>query len=74
MQRAQTPPPSFKQWFPWLVPTFVVANVAVFIITMYINDCPNRSLHPASCFASFLGRFSFQPLKQNPLLGPSTYT
>ncbi|GAU49257.1 hypothetical protein TSUD_87720 [Trifolium subterraneum] len=71
MQR-HTPPP-FKQWFPWLVPTFVVANVVLFIITMYINDCPKLSLHPASCFASFLGRFSFQPLKQNPLLGPSTY-
>ncbi|KHN30165.1 RHOMBOID-like protein 1 [Glycine soja] len=63
----------FKRWFPWLVPTFVVANIVVFIVTMYINDCPNHSFY-GSCVASFLGRFSFQPLKENPLLGPSSST
>ncbi|WJX45809.1 hypothetical protein P8452_32662 [Trifolium repens] len=69
MQRAHTPP-LFKQWFQWLVPTFVVANVVLFMV---INDYPKHSLHPASCFALFLGRFSFQPLKQNPIFGPSSY-
>ncbi|CAL0334096.1 unnamed protein product [Lupinus luteus] len=64
---------NFKRWFPWLVPSFVVANVALFVITMYKNNCPKHSI-PDSCFAPFLGRFSFQPLKQNPLLGPSSST
>ncbi|KAL2332139.1 hypothetical protein Fmac_019720 [Flemingia macrophylla] len=63
----------FKRWFPWLVPLFVVANIAVFIFTMYINDCPKHSFQ-GSCVASFLGRFSFQPLKENPLFGPSSPT
>ncbi|KAK7257813.1 hypothetical protein RIF29_32058 [Crotalaria pallida] len=66
---------AFKRWFPWLVPSFVVANVAVFVITMYENNCPQHSnSNRDSCFATFLGRFSFQPLKQNPLLGPSSFT
>ncbi|KAL1345320.1 RHOMBOID-like protein 1 [Arachis duranensis] len=63
----------FRRWIPWLVPCFVVANVVLFIITMYVNDCP-KHLFRGSCVASFLGRFSFQPLKENPLLGPSSYT
>jgi hypothetical protein len=61
----------FKNWVPWLVPLFVVANVAVFIAVMYVNDCPSNS---GSCVAPSLGRFSFQPLKENPLLGPSSST
>ncbi|KAI5413439.1 RHOMBOID-like protein 1 [Lathyrus oleraceus] len=63
----------FERWFPWLVPTFVFANVVVFIVTMYVNDCPKNSFN-GSCVASFLGRFSFQPLKENPLFGPSATT
>ncbi|CAA0836394.1 RHOMBOID-like 1 [Striga hermonthica] len=60
----------FKKWFPWLIPFFVAANVVMFVITMYVNNCPKNS---ASCFASgFLGRLSFQPFKENPLLGPSS--
>ncbi|CAI0539790.1 unnamed protein product [Linum tenue] len=60
----------FKQWFPWLVPLFVVANVVLFIMEMYVNNCPKRS---TNCIgAGFLGRFAFQPLKENPLLGPSS--
>ena len=60
-----------KKWFPWLIPLFVIANVVMFIITMYVNDCPKNS---DSCIADFLGRFSFQPMKENPLLGPSSHT
>ncbi|KAL8504691.1 hypothetical protein ACS0TY_016030 [Phlomoides rotata] len=59
----------FRRWFSWLIPTFVVANIVMFIITMYVNNCPKNSL---SCVAGFLGRFSFQPFKENPLLGPSS--
>ncbi|KAL5166313.1 RHOMBOID-like protein 1 [Glycine soja] len=61
----------FKEWFPWLIPFFVIANVIVFIITMYVNDC-SKTL--ATCIAPFLGRFSFQPFNENPLLGPSLIT
>ncbi|OMO97922.1 Plant lipid transfer protein/Par allergen [Corchorus olitorius] len=33
---------SETQWTSWLVPMFVVANIAVFIVVMYINDCPKH--------------------------------
>eukprot|EP00258_Populus_trichocarpa_P003408 XP_002304474.3 RHOMBOID-like protein 2 [Populus trichocarpa] len=64
-----------KQWTSWIIPMFVVANIAVFIVVMYVNDCPKKSLGiEGSCVAKFLGRFSFQPLKENPLFGPSAAT
>ncbi|CAK7335463.1 unnamed protein product [Dovyalis caffra] len=64
-----------KQWTSWLIPMFVVANIAVFIVVMYVNDCPKKILgSEGSCVAKFLGRFSFQPLKENPLFGPSSAT
>ncbi|GMH12271.1 hypothetical protein Nepgr_014112 [Nepenthes gracilis] len=61
----------FNPWFPWLVPSFVVANVALFVITMYVDNCPKNSL---SCFAGFSVRLFFQPVKENPLHGPSSTT
>ncbi|RAL52335.1 hypothetical protein DM860_007192 [Cuscuta australis] len=61
----------FRKWFPWLIPSFIIANVVMFVITMYLNDCPQNSV---SCVARFLGRFSFQPFRENPLLGPSSNT
>lgn len=61
----------FKKWVPWLIPGFVVANIVMFVITMYVNDCPKNSV---SCIADSLGRFAFQPFKENPLLGPSATT
>lgn len=61
----------FKLWFPWLVPAIVVANIVLFAISMFINNCPQNS---ANCSARFLGRFAFQPMKENPLLGPSSLT
>ncbi|EOA37577.1 hypothetical protein CARUB_v10011917mg [Capsella rubella] len=60
------------QWTSWLTPTIVVANVAVFIVVMFINDCPKTT--NGDCVAKFLRRFSFQPLRENPLLGPSSST
>lgn len=60
-----------KKWVSWLVPCFVIANIVMFIITMYVNNCPKNTV---SCVARFLGRFSFQPFKENPLLGPSSVT
>ncbi|CAD6252463.1 unnamed protein product [Miscanthus lutarioriparius] len=38
---------------------------------MYVNDCPS---HNSNCTAGFLGRFAFQPRRENPLLGPSYAT
>ncbi|KAF3333645.1 RHOMBOID-like protein 1 [Carex littledalei] len=74
----------FKRWFPWLVPLFVVANVALFVLTMYVNNCPKNESGLAKVegvtsssrciLRSELGRFSFQPIRQNPLLGPSSAT
>ncbi|PON66454.1 Peptidase S54, rhomboid [Trema orientale] len=66
---------SESQWTSWLVPMFVVFNIAMFIVVMYVNDCPkNNSGYQGSCVARFLGKFSFQPLKENPLLGASSST
>ncbi|MED6180435.1 Retinoblastoma-like protein 1 [Stylosanthes scabra] len=61
----------FMKWVSWLIPTIVIANVFVFIITMYVNNCPKNSY---SCIARILGRFSFEPFNENPLLGPSALT
>lgn len=62
----------FDKHFPWLVPLFVIANIGLFVLTMYINDCPR---HSSKCFATHsLGRFAFQSLKENPLLGPASST
>ncbi|KAI4351789.1 hypothetical protein L6164_006106 [Bauhinia variegata] len=66
---------SDTQWTSWLVPIFVVANIAVFIVAMYVNNCPKHNFgFPGDCVAKFLGRFSFQPLQENPLFGPSSST
>ncbi|GKU95322.1 hypothetical protein SLEP1_g8695 [Rubroshorea leprosula] len=66
---------SEKQWTSWLVPMFVVANVAMFIAVMYVNNCPKNNLgFEGDCVAKFLGRLSFEPLKENPLFGPSSST
>ncbi|XP_047327385.1 RHOMBOID-like protein 2 [Impatiens glandulifera] len=75
-------PPSYfldsteRQWTPWLVPMILVANISMFIVIMFVNDCPKNNLgfHGGECVATFLGRLSFQPLKENPLFGPSTST
>ena len=62
-------------WTSWLVPMFVAANCVVFIVAMYINDCPRKNPGvQGECVARFLGRFSFQPLSENPLFGPSSLT
>lgn len=62
-------------WTSWLVPAIVVANLAVFIAVMFVNDCPKKITGAnKACVARFLGRFSFQPLRENPLFGPSSST
>lgn len=62
-------------WTSWLVPFFVAVNVVVFVVAMYINNCPRKNVgFEGECVAKFLGRFSFQPLRENPLFGPSSST
>ena len=62
-------------WTSWLVPMFVVINLFVFLVAMDMNDCPNHSSgREGKCVAKVLGKFSFQPWKENPLLGPSSST
>ncbi|XP_051143168.1 RHOMBOID-like protein 3 [Andrographis paniculata] len=68
-----------RGWVSWLIPVFVVANVAVFLVVMYLNNCPKRIKESNiggsdKCVLRFLGRFSFQPLRENPLFGPSSST
>lgn len=53
----------------WVVSVFVIIHVGVFIATMLVNDCWTNS--HGDCALQALGRFSFQPLSENPLLGPS---
>ncbi|KAI5059240.1 hypothetical protein GOP47_0025559 [Adiantum capillus-veneris] len=66
-------PAERRQKIALLVPLLVVVNVVMFFITMYINNCPHNTVDD-KCIAKFLRRLSFQPLSENPLLGPSTYT
>jgi hypothetical protein len=54
-----------------LIPLIVLVNVVMFVITMYVNDCPKNTAD-GKCVAKFLHRFSFQPLNENPLFGPSS--
>ncbi|PKA46769.1 hypothetical protein AXF42_Ash015663 [Apostasia shenzhenica] len=69
------PAPPQESWLPWLVPSFAFANTMIFAYSMYINDCPARHPPGDTCvFFSSLGRFSFEPLSINPLLGPSSGT
>lgn len=75
---AEKPPPPqpqmslFKKHQLWVVPAFVGANIGLFIAVMGINNCPVNS---RDCIGEgFLGRFAFQSLKENPLLGPSGAT
>ncbi|XP_023000373.1 RHOMBOID-like protein 5 isoform X1 [Cucurbita maxima] len=73
------PPPSYyppppKPWFPWLVPLTFLANIAMFVFTLYENNCPAAIGGNRCLFYPELGRFSFQPFQENPLLGPSIST
>ncbi|KAK4795727.1 hypothetical protein SAY86_028053 [Trapa natans] len=70
-----------KRWTAWLVPMVVLAEIIFFVIVMFVNNCPDNKNDVVfmfrvreRCTARFLGRFAFQPWKENRLLGPSTST
>ncbi|KAL5729571.1 hypothetical protein ACHQM5_002503 [Ranunculus cassubicifolius] len=73
----QAPPPPHicttphETYFPWIVPLIFIADVAAFIYTMYVNNCPASS---NECVFPELGRYAFQPLTENMFLGPTADT
>ncbi|XP_009622184.1 RHOMBOID-like protein 2 [Nicotiana tomentosiformis] len=73
--RPPGPPPNYQpytKWLPWLVPIIAIVNVVLFVLVMYVNDCPRNS---QNCFGTeIFGRYAFQDVHENPLLGPSTTT
>lgn len=56
----------------WLISVFVILHIIAFVTTMLVNDCWRKSY--GDCAFKALGRLSFQPLSENPLLGPSAST
>jgi membrane associated rhomboid family serine protease len=62
-----------RRRFVFLIPLIVLANIAVLVVVMYYNDCP-KEVPGRKCVLRFLGRFSFEPFKENPMLGPSAHT
>ena len=52
-----------------LIPIIVTINFLLFAVTMYVNNCPVHN--GAACTLSSLGHLSFEPLYDNPLVGPS---
>ncbi|KAJ8551228.1 hypothetical protein K7X08_000598 [Anisodus acutangulus] len=60
---------SQKRANTWIISLFVILHLGAFIATMIVNDCQENS--HGDCALKPLRRFSFQPLSENPLLGPS---
>eukprot|EP00850_Spirogloea_muscicola_P017207 SM000145S00824 [mRNA] locus=s145:300554:302707:- [translate_table: standard] len=57
-------------FFVWAA---IAACAVVFVVTMAVNDCPGQEPR-RRCALRFLGRLSFQPLRENLLLGPARAT
>ncbi|RAL46406.1 hypothetical protein DM860_015399 [Cuscuta australis] len=62
-------PLSQKSENAWIISLFVIVHLIVFTATMIVNDCWHNS--HGQCSVKFLRMVSFQPLHENPLLGPS---
>lgn len=72
VQPVRKPP---RRWFPIFTLLAFVANIVVFVIVMYKNNCPAHVTAGQRCLLqSSFKRMSFQPWKENPLLGPSSAT
>jgi len=64
-----------SSYFPFFTLFTAVANVVVFVLVMYINNCPANIPSSQTCIlGSTFKRMSFQPFSENPLLGPSSAT
>ncbi|XP_074285192.1 RHOMBOID-like protein 5 [Silene latifolia] len=68
-------PPPQEPHLSWLMPLIFVVDVLLFVLTMYENNCPDTYEEPDKCLLrDLLGRFSFLPLHENRLIGPSSIT
>lgn len=56
---------------PWLIPALALIHVIAFILAMSHNNCDRKGEENEDCVFSFVKRFPFQDLTENPLLGPS---
>ncbi|KAJ4849650.1 hypothetical protein Tsubulata_009648 [Turnera subulata] len=56
----------------WLISIFLILHLLAFLATISLNDC-RRNSH-GQCALPALARMSFQPLRENPFLGPSAST
>ncbi|KAJ4950988.1 hypothetical protein NE237_027820 [Protea cynaroides] len=56
----------------WIIYLFVVFHIVASAATMFVNNCWTNS--NGDCVLKFLGRFSFQPILENPSLGPPSST
>ncbi|KAK4708364.1 hypothetical protein R3W88_029289 [Solanum pinnatisectum] len=65
-------PLSQKRANTWIISLFVILHLGAFSVTMIVNDCWENS--HGDCALKPLRRFSFQPISENPLLGPSAST
>ncbi|KAL9460299.1 hypothetical protein AB3S75_003497 [Citrus x aurantiifolia] len=64
-----------QQWRAWLTPVIFVVCIIMFVYTMHVNNCPAKTADSHQCvLRDMLGRYSFQPWKENYLLGPSIST
>ncbi|XP_043699740.1 RHOMBOID-like protein 5 [Telopea speciosissima] len=67
-------PAPHKPWISWFVPFIFMLDSGLFVYTMYVNNCP-ATIDSGHClFSASLGRFSFQPLSENRMFGPSAQT
>ncbi|ONI16193.1 hypothetical protein PRUPE_3G083700 [Prunus persica] len=67
-------PPPPKRYSPWLVPLIFLVNLGLFIWIMYENNCPSRISKDQCMLGQYLDRFSFQPWKDNRMVGPTPET
>ncbi|KAB2611425.1 rhomboid-like protease 2 [Pyrus ussuriensis x Pyrus communis] len=71
------PPPMMappRRYSPWLVPLIFLVNLGMFIWIMYENNCPSRMSKDQCMGGHFLDRFSFQPWRDNRMIGPTPET
>lgn len=72
---APSRPKREKHYWPIFTVAAVIGCIAVFVVVMYKNNCPSKIVAPNECILqSSFKRMSFQPWKENPLLGPSSAT
>lgn len=59
---------------PWMIPALALIHLIAFILAMSHNNCDRKGTDGGendNCIFTLVKRFPFQPLTENPLLGPS---